>query len=296
MAGRIRSVKPEWLDDEKLSHASLAARVLSIGLILIADDHGRGRGHPIDIGAAVFKAEPNPREVAAAALKELVEIEYIVTYTVRGQSYFAIRTWARHQRVDKPGPPRVPKPEEADGSPSSGDATTKTSTEDKIRERVANPPERLATDLDLRSGSGSPTTTSPGREEVAPAAGETKKRSPLAGRPELVEVLGRCRKLAGFDLDDIANGLDTIAMNVGANDERVVAVAAHVNAMLLTEPVDGQRVVGWYRKTATRLMRRGELEKELNGGDGRASEPAEVDSRDAAGVFDRAKSKGVLVL
>lgn len=135
MAGRIRSVKPEWLEDERLAHASLAARVLSIGLMLIADDHGRGRGHPVDVGAAVFKAEPNPREIAATALAELETIEFIVTYTVRGQTYFAIRNWAKHQRVDKPGAPRVPRPDEADAPPiSSG----KTSINSQIRETPAN--------------------------------------------------------------------------------------------------------------------------------------------------------------
>ena len=43
MAGRIRSIKPEWLEDERMVMASSDARVLSIALILMADDYGNGR-------------------------------------------------------------------------------------------------------------------------------------------------------------------------------------------------------------------------------------------------------------
>jgi hypothetical protein len=43
MSRRIRSIKPEWLDDEKIAGASDEARVLSVALILMSDDYGRGR-------------------------------------------------------------------------------------------------------------------------------------------------------------------------------------------------------------------------------------------------------------
>ena len=46
MAGRIRTLKPEWLENESLGGCSDAARVLSAGLVLLADDFGNGRGAP----------------------------------------------------------------------------------------------------------------------------------------------------------------------------------------------------------------------------------------------------------
>jgi len=96
-------------------------------------------------------------------------------------------------------------------------------------------------------------------------------RTSLPGRPELVAVLAACQKLTGAvgDMDAYANGLDAFAMNSGATKQRVVDVAKCVNAMILTEDVHGSRVVGWYRKVATRLMRKGELEREIAGGEDR---------------------------
>jgi hypothetical protein len=110
MSGRIRSLKPEWLEDELLNESSSDARVLSIGLILLADDHGNGRGSEKFLGAQIFSGQP--LEVVSAALARLVEIRYCRIYVVDGQSYYSIRNWAKHQRVDKPGKPKVPSPSE----------------------------------------------------------------------------------------------------------------------------------------------------------------------------------------
>lgn len=110
MAGRIRTVKPDWLEDELLSESSSEARVLSIALILLADDYGRGRGSEKYLGAQVFPG--HPIKVIRDALSRLVEIRYCRIYVVDGQSYFAIRNWAKHQKVDKPGKGKVPEPPE----------------------------------------------------------------------------------------------------------------------------------------------------------------------------------------
>ncbi len=104
---RIRSVKPEWLEDE-LALASLEARVLSVGLILMADDYGNGRAHPTLLASRVFPA--NPRETLANALEELRRLRYVTLYEVEGQQYFSIRNWSKHQRVDKPGKAIIPGP------------------------------------------------------------------------------------------------------------------------------------------------------------------------------------------
>jgi hypothetical protein len=101
---RIRTVKPEWLEDERLSLASPLARVMSIALITLADDEGRGRGNATMLGGRVFPGSENPREDSARALAELV------LYEAGGQSYFQIRNWAKHQKVDKPTPSRLPPP------------------------------------------------------------------------------------------------------------------------------------------------------------------------------------------
>ena len=114
MAGRIRSIKPEWLEDAPLGSRDDAARVLSVALILMADDYGNGRAHPAHVAAMAWTYDPNSRasfEKAKAALLELARIKFVVLYAIDGQDYFHVRNWAKHQKVERPGKPRVAGPE-----------------------------------------------------------------------------------------------------------------------------------------------------------------------------------------
>lgn len=117
---RIRTIKPEWRTDEKLGACSDAARVLSVALITMADDYGRGRGSLAIIAAETWACELAKDDGAHAsetlakasrALRELVEMEYVDLYEVRGQRYFVLRNWRGHQKVDHPGRPIVPPPD-----------------------------------------------------------------------------------------------------------------------------------------------------------------------------------------
>jgi len=119
MSGRIRTVKPEWLEDELVAGASDAGRVLSIALILMADDYGCGRASIANLAAEAWRFElerddgANARETLAKvsrALREMLDAKFVVLYEVGRQRYFWIRNWSKHQRVDKPGKPRVPGP------------------------------------------------------------------------------------------------------------------------------------------------------------------------------------------
>ena len=120
LSGRIRSIKPEWLEDEKLAAASDEARLLSIGLLLIADDYGRGRAHPSFIASQVWAYSRESREGlgnlarASRAIAELAGLGFVKIYDVAGQRYFAVINWAKHQRVDHAGKPRVPGPQEGE--------------------------------------------------------------------------------------------------------------------------------------------------------------------------------------
>lgn len=119
MAGRIRSIKPEWLEDEKMAMASSDARVLSIALILIADDYGNGRCCKANLSGRVFPPSgDSPEDLLRSyerfseALKEVLSMGFAGTYTVAGQTYFSIRKWDEHQKVNHPGKPLVPNPPE----------------------------------------------------------------------------------------------------------------------------------------------------------------------------------------
>lgn len=117
MSGRIRTIKPEWLEDELMSSASDAARVLSIALLCMSDDYGRGRADRIQTAMRVFPPKSATEEQLRNSLRkydeasrELVELDYVRFYEVRGQQYFAVRNWDKHQKVNHPGKPLVPPP------------------------------------------------------------------------------------------------------------------------------------------------------------------------------------------
>jgi hypothetical protein len=126
---RIRSIKPEWLEDERLLGAGSDARVISIALIVLADDHGRGRGNARWLATQIFPMEPDGLANFREGVEKLLGW-FVNFYEVRGQTYYELPNWLKHQKVDKPGKPRVPPPE-------------------KVIEALAKAPATLATDLDL---------------------------------------------------------------------------------------------------------------------------------------------------
>lgn len=132
---RIRSIKPEWLDDERMVLSSDAARTLSVALIVLADDYGNGRAGRLWLAARVFPGRPI--EVTDQALQELVTMRYVLLYEVNGQTYFAIRNWDKHQRVDRPGSPKVPGPNLAVTTGNHDDSSGDT----KSQENHASPQE-----------------------------------------------------------------------------------------------------------------------------------------------------------
>lgn len=155
MSGRIRTVKPEWLEDEKLAAASDEARVLSIALILLADDYGRGRASIATIAAGAWRYQmerddgrhaPEILARASRALRELVAMHFVDLYDVNGQRYFAIVHWARHQKVDKPSKPRVPPPPSLESLTISEIRETLAKPSRVSRESLAKP-SRLTSDL-----------------------------------------------------------------------------------------------------------------------------------------------------
>lgn len=112
MAGRIRSLKPELLDDAKAGRLSDGAWRLWISSFLLADDHGNLRADPQQLAGQVFWGSPRTAANVGELLRELAEGRLLFLYEVNGQEYAHIPGWAKHQRVDNAGKPRCPKPDE----------------------------------------------------------------------------------------------------------------------------------------------------------------------------------------
>jgi hypothetical protein len=143
-------VKPEWLEDERLASVSDTARMVSIALIVLSDDYGNGRAHHLYLASRIWPyASGDPQDALRRlkdALTSLVSVGFLRLYEVKGQQYFSIRNWSKHQRVQHPSRPGVPGPEQADLHATSG-------ADDAVSEVRAKPSgestESLPTDLDL---------------------------------------------------------------------------------------------------------------------------------------------------
>lgn len=98
---RIRTIKPEFWQDEDLSGVSDKARLLAIGLLNLSDDEGYFKSHPRLIQSAIFPF--CPRIKINTLLEELRSIGYIALCTgTDSKEYGLIVKFVIHQRVNRP--------------------------------------------------------------------------------------------------------------------------------------------------------------------------------------------------
>ncbi len=180
---RIRSIKPEWLDDELMATSSAEARVLSIAMICLADDFGNGRAGRVWLSARVFPGLPI--ETIDRALQVLVSMRYALLYEVDGQTYYHLRNWEKHQRVDKPGLPKVPRPNLASARHDDGKEILADSQEFPATSQESPgiiPGSRASSSLPSgsHSGSGSPSHASPDPDRPEKSGSARARRKPGA--------------------------------------------------------------------------------------------------------------------
>jgi hypothetical protein len=107
---RIRTIKPEAWDSEDLASVPISAVLTFFGLLTLADDAGRFRAHPAIIHGRLWALRPEHTPVHVAAdLEQLARAGLICLYTgCDGRTYLHIVTWAKHQKIDRPGQSRLP--------------------------------------------------------------------------------------------------------------------------------------------------------------------------------------------
>jgi hypothetical protein len=113
VSGRIRSIKPEILEDELASGLSDAAWRLWVSLWVLADDHGNVRLGDRYLAANVWQ---DTTRDPSAPRQELIDQGFMTPYAVRSQRYGHINGWKKHQRIDHPGKERVPLPADNDNT------------------------------------------------------------------------------------------------------------------------------------------------------------------------------------
>lgn len=97
---RIRTMKPEFWNDEKLAPMEPIDRLVFLGLIGMADDLGRLLDSVKVIDAFIF---PYTNHTCASSLDVLANASRITRgVTASGQRVIQIVNWSKHQKVDRP--------------------------------------------------------------------------------------------------------------------------------------------------------------------------------------------------
>ncbi len=104
---RIRTIKPEFWTDEKVVELSAFARLLFIGLWNFCDDEGRMVYSPKRLKMQIFPADALD---VTALFAELAAGGLVQRYAVDETEYLVVRGFAKHQKIDKRSPSRLPLP------------------------------------------------------------------------------------------------------------------------------------------------------------------------------------------
>lgn len=123
---RIRSIRPEFWSSEDVAALDWETRLVFIGLWSYVDDNGVGRDVEKLVAAELFPLDDDPRETLARVsdgLARLSERGLISRYEVCGKRYLHITTWAKHQKIDRPGKDRYPPPTSENATPRESVAT-----------------------------------------------------------------------------------------------------------------------------------------------------------------------------
>lgn len=147
---RLRTVKPEFFGDEKLSTISRDARLTFIGMLIQSDDYGVVKGHPVWLKNSIYPYDDIKLSDFQKWLSEIESMQAIIPFTHNGERFYFIRKFSEHQKVDNPSKWKNPEPPEdillllPESSPSPPREVPEPSAQDKNRkEKKGNRKENI---------------------------------------------------------------------------------------------------------------------------------------------------------
>jgi hypothetical protein len=98
---RIRTIKPEFWEDEKIGILPIPCRLFFIGCWNFADDFGVIKGNPTLLKSQIFPYDENLRVSEVKKwIDALVNARMLIPIIHSGESYYIIRTFRSHQVLD----------------------------------------------------------------------------------------------------------------------------------------------------------------------------------------------------
>ncbi|MBR2064672.1 MAG: hypothetical protein IJ971_08270 [Bacteroidales bacterium] len=98
---RIRTIKPEFWEDEKLAKLPVHARLLFIGTWNFADDNGALLANPVLMKSHIFPYEDIEISTISEWIDMLVENGMLIRTTYNGKDYLVIRKFLIHQKINR---------------------------------------------------------------------------------------------------------------------------------------------------------------------------------------------------
>ena len=104
---RIRTIKPEFWQNETIAAMSEFTRLLAIAILNYADDHGYFMANHKLIKGNLFPFEDDSKKILRS-IQELSSAGYLeLGIDSKGRSVARVANFTKHQRVDKPKPSRI---------------------------------------------------------------------------------------------------------------------------------------------------------------------------------------------
>ena len=108
---RIRTIKPSFWGSGATARLSRDARLLTIGLISMADDDGRFLCSTAAVNGYVFPNDELPANKVRRWLDEVAKVGLIHEYERDGIRYACFPTWHEHQVINRYTPSGLPEPD-----------------------------------------------------------------------------------------------------------------------------------------------------------------------------------------
>lgn len=99
---RIRTIKPEFWEDEKIASLKREVRLMFIGMLNFADDQGVIKANSTYIRSRIFPYDEDVRiSDVNQWLGALVKARILIPFDFANEGYYMIRTFSSHQVIDK---------------------------------------------------------------------------------------------------------------------------------------------------------------------------------------------------
>ena len=154
---RIRTIKPEFWEDEKIGLLSHGARLLFLCCLNLSDDEGRLRWNTYYLASTAFMYDEIKIETMEKWMKELVDNDLIYVYQAGEAKYNVglIKNFKKHQVINRPQPSKFPPPNVFSDSVND---SLNDSVNDSVNDSL---PEREKEKEEKRDTSVSPEKTKP---------------------------------------------------------------------------------------------------------------------------------------